>query len=332
MTTLAIALTGLPRQEAEAAIVDLRREGLNRPAPTRGEVDAWLSEQMWRSQHEPTLTPSKRATVLNRLRGALHRVLPDGPTFHAWRNLAAECFARTRRKVAAVLLAAPLMMGLGACGSSAHQDAHAAPSGTVATAPATPSNTQQSSQPVVGPAVYDADAVATFGQQRAEQGYREATEVAITYALQPGLLANTQPTPADLDGITAHMTPSAAADYRAKVHAALAGDDTARQAVQVSTLYGVEGQGYRMATSGPAVTDQQVSTSTVTVDRSSDAERLRVSLEHSATLHGSQSDTPATARAIQDVTYLLAPSSTSPSGWAIDGWTGTYRVLDPVPG
>ncbi|MGY1820497.1 hypothetical protein [Geodermatophilus sp. SYSU D00079] len=98
----------------------------------------------------------------------------------------------------------------------------------------------------------------------------------------------------------------------------------------MSTLYGVEGQGYRMATSGQVVTDQQVSNATVTVDRSTGTERLRVSLEHSGTLHGTQNGAPATARSSQTVTYLLSPSDSSPNGWAVDGWTGTYRVLDLV--
>lgn len=131
MVTYVVSATGAAPAEAKAVAARLEREGEHLPAPAREEVDAFLTESMFRARHDETLTPKRRESVLARLGAALGKVLPSGAKFHAWKNMMVETAVRMRRKVVAVTVAAGLAVSLAACGEvdgtvvdKSHRDAY----------------------------------------------------------------------------------------------------------------------------------------------------------------------------------------------------------------
>jgi hypothetical protein len=327
LVTTAAAETGLSHREAAAAFADLQAEGRHLPAPSRAEVDEWLAAQEFRARWSPVLSDHKRASVASRLRAALGRAAPDGATWHAWRSCLAECWARTRRKVAAVFVAGSLVTGLGACGTTDSPARDATPDRPAATASASPTATSTVVEPPhVEQGVFTGEPVEVFGRERVESGY--ATVAAFAgEGFNAGLIAGT-PQAVEFEGLTTRMTPSAAADYRATVQRALAGDRVASSALMTAATFDVRGDGFTLATEGALVTNHRVSAPSVAVDRTTGAARLQVTVHQHGDLRGTLNGTRVLVPMNKDVTYWLVPTS---SGWLVDGWSGTWGFGEAQP-
>lgn len=106
MTTYVVHTTGLDRPTVDATMADLRAEFADAPAPDRAEVDQFLEQQAFRVRHEPDLTEKRRDSIMSRLRAGIGRLLPDGPTYAAWKNVLASAahraWKRARKPVIAV--------------------------------------------------------------------------------------------------------------------------------------------------------------------------------------------------------------------------------------
>lgn len=115
MGSYATAMTSLNSEQAAITLRDLEAEGANLPDPSRDEVDAWLEQTITQVRFEPNLTESRRERIIRRLREALGKVTPSGATFHAWKNIMAEAWQRSRRK-AAVFFTVGVITFSGGCG------------------------------------------------------------------------------------------------------------------------------------------------------------------------------------------------------------------------
>lgn len=131
LTTYVVASTGAAAADVKAVAARLEREGEHLPAPSRGEVDDFIHQQMFRARHDDTLTEKRRESVLARLGAALGKVLPSGAKFYAWKNMMVETAVRMRRKVVAATVVAGLAVSLAACGEvdgtvveKTHRDAY----------------------------------------------------------------------------------------------------------------------------------------------------------------------------------------------------------------
>lgn len=127
MTTYVVDATGLDRASAVTVIEDLRAEFADAPAPDRAEVDEFLERQAFRIRHEQALSEKRRNSLLGRIRAGIGRLLPDGPTFAAWKHSLAAAWQRAREPlkvagaVAGVFIAS---VGLGtAMGAAGHANA-----------------------------------------------------------------------------------------------------------------------------------------------------------------------------------------------------------------
>jgi hypothetical protein len=147
VVSLTAALAGHVRHERVREVMrDLEQQAADAPAPSRTDVDDWLSQQIDTATHLDTISDSRRLSIIDRLRAAIGRILPDGATFHAWRNAVNTFIGRNKIRFAAVTAAGALTLGaLAGCGSSTDNvpSANNGPAGTrpAATAPATTTTT-----------------------------------------------------------------------------------------------------------------------------------------------------------------------------------------------
>lgn len=318
VTAYAAALTGLSRDETHEAFEALRAEGAEMAAPSRGEVDSFLETQQFRVQHEPSLSAAKRTSILNRLRAAVGRVTPDGATFHAWKNVVGEAWARTRRRAAAVFLVSGLAFGMGGCATGPSTAAPATPvtSGPVATAPATSVTVARIDQ-----VTYDKAAVAKFGQKNVESAGKFSTEFVAKYGANEALANKTpdQVSEADVKDITAEMTPAAQKSF-------LAALDTRQTNEGRANTYGVafvglNAGGYTMRTDVPGVSDVSVAKPVVSVNDG----RLTVVQDYSATIrYKGPEGKNFKMTAEKQVTFWLVKGPSKDQPWLIDGWTANF--------
>lgn len=314
----AAALTGLGRKASQEAFEALRAEGADLPAPSRGEVDAFLEAQQFRVQHEPALTTAKRTSILNRLRAAVGKVTPDGATFHAWKNVVAEAWARTRRRAAAVFLVSGLAFGMGGCatGPSNATPPPAPPSGPVATAPATSATAAH-----VDKVTYDKAAVAKFGQKDVESAGKFSTEFVAKYGANETLVNQTpeQIDASDVKDILANMTPDAQKSFLA----ALSAQDTndGRANVFAVAIVGLNAGGYTVRTDVPGIGDVKVANPVVTVNDG----RMTVVQDFSSTVrYKGPAGKNYKMTAEKKVTFWLVKGPSKAQPWLIDGWTAHF--------
>ena len=96
MNSLAAMSTNTPVRQVDVRFHALKDEGrlVGAPAPTRTEVVEFFDKAAWRASHDPALNPERLKKALAEADAARTAELPDGPTFHAWQHLQADCDAQ----------------------------------------------------------------------------------------------------------------------------------------------------------------------------------------------------------------------------------------------
>jgi hypothetical protein len=335
MTTYVASVTGLSPKEANAAYEALEREGVNKPDPTREEVDEFLEKQVFRVRHEPDLTEKRRESIAARLKAAIGRITPNGATFHAWKNLVAESFSRVRRRAATAFLVGALTMSVGACGNTGTADATPDRAEHVAAAPATPGPQYDTTYNDVKPSISQ-DAVTRYGSAEVNAATDEAVTVSEEFGFNSDFL--TAEAPEGKDGLLAaadHMTPDAARDWVKNVnaYANAAPEDRAASSGNVWSLAlydpytnaAMGGKSVSMTTDGPAAINQRIKSVRTSLDGDG---RLVVSVKSSADLRINLDQQPNLFHIDRDMTYYMAKTG---DGWKIDGWSGSLSPGTPRP-
>lgn len=338
MVAYAVSLTGLSRKDTREAFEDLRAEGAHLPAPSRTEVDTYLTAEAFRVQHEPTLSEPRRTSILGRLRAAIGNVTPDGATFHAWKNVVGEAFARTRRRAAMVFLVSSLAFGVGGCATSPSQASTPAPTGTVATAPAAPGASGggvstgaaqvRPSAPIIGaPVSVSTQATAKFGAAGVAEGYAAITQFAADNAVNPKAISlqYDKVTAADMAGPKSMMTPAAAASWDSNM--ANLQTDQARANLSGVLPYGHTGNGNSPRTDvpQPAV---RISNGAVSVAENG---AMHVSFDIHQDVRGNVAGGKFQKYNLnRTMEFWLVPGTSKAKPWLIDGWQASYNSTAPV--
>lgn len=251
MASWAHSTTGLPLHEARTVFMTLKEEGEDAADPTRDEVVDFLTTQEFRVRNAEALTEPRRARILTQLRSALtqawEKILPDGPTFQAWKNVASECWSRAKRKMAVSFLLGGLsvasLTGCGGTQALGAQDTTPAPATTTSSVVVTPGPTTGATHERTVMTVNDAQfnkntisgpAVTEFGSAKANAAYKAAVLFAMNNSLDGPSLTKTGPiTDADLAPAKAAMTPKAYASLKSYAAKANAGDLAAKAQVFV---------------------------------------------------------------------------------------------------
>jgi hypothetical protein len=338
MVAYAVSLTGLSRKDTREAFEDLRAEGAHLPAPSRTEVDTYLTAEAFRVQHEPTLSEPRRTSILGRLRAAIGNVTPDGATFHAWKNVVGEAWARTRRRAAMVFLVSGLAFGVGGCATAPSQASKPAPTGTVATAPVSPGAstggvTQSAGQVVASKPIIDApvsiskQASTKFGAAGVTQGYAAITEFAANNAVNPKVISlqYDKVTPADLAGPKSMMTPAAAASWDSNM-----GNLQSEQVM--ANLSGVLPYGHTGNGNSPRtdVPQPAVRISNGAVDVAKNG-AMHVSFDIHQDVRGNVAGGKFQKYNLnRTMEFWLVPGTAKAKPWLIDGWQASYNSTMPV--
>lgn len=348
MASYAALSTGADQRFAQTVFVDLRNEGqaLGLADPSQAQVEEFLTEQQFRIRTDDTLGKS-RHRLMNKLGDALQKardkVLPDGATFHAWKNVVAESWRRANRKVAAVVLAGAAALTIGACGAApAHQlPASQAPSvsiSQVATPPPTSANTTPATssgipdsafanvKPFTGPAVDK------WGQANVQAAYKEMVNFTFATGWDPDTISNNKVAPSDFTDATSHMTPSMAKSFNQAVAKALHGDSDAAKTVQLLQFVNMHNASDGgTPVSGPGqTTNRTFSASNVDVSRIDGKDYLAMTIRAKAEVH-TQTATGETGvlHTSRKITYYLAPNPDASQGsapWLINGFSASSLI------
>lgn len=331
VTAYAASMTGLSRDETKQAFEALQAEGAHLPAPEQPEVDGFLVAESFRVQHEPSLTEAKRTSILNRLRSAIGKVTPDGATFHAWKNVVAEAWARSRRRAVGVFLISGLAFGVGGCATGPSQASTPAPSGPVATASVTPGQSTsavvKAAAPTIEKGTFTGPAVAEYGKANVDAAYETMAEFAAENAVNSKVIntPRTQVKAADLASVKSMMTPSAAKSW--DQNAANPADQQSLVNMSGVVTYGVNGSGTSTRTD---VTQPSVKISDGKASLDADG-RLQLTFEVGHDLRvnvaGGQYKKFNFDRTM---TYWLVKGTTKDKPWLIDGWQAQYHGAQPV--
>jgi hypothetical protein len=334
--TYAATVTGLTRKQANEAFNDLKSEGQNHPAPADAEVDQFLERTAFNVSQDPNLSDARRETLMNRLRAALGRALHlDGATFYAWKNVIAEAWARSRRKVAFSFATGLMVFGVAACGDAPKDHNPAPKPSVVASAPASGVPSASPSPSVsIAPAEFSGEAVTAFGQDKVQAGYKEMAAFTSQQSFERKLLQSKPAyTADDFAAIRAQMTDRMRSDWDPTVAQAIAGDKQAKNTVRAVAYYDLTGGGYELATSGPPVVNESITSPTVSVDTNANGvKRLVVSFTHHGELRYTNNGTPVRIAFDKTATYRLVPA---PAGsahvWLIDGVQANYKSGKDIP-
>lgn len=326
VVTYTAAMTGMSKTEVTGAYEDLVTEGAHKPAPSREEVDQFLTAQAFRVSMEPNLTEGRRESILRRLRAGIGRVTPTGAVFHAWKNVVAEAWARSRRRAAAAFLVSVAFTAGGcASGTQAQQSPAPTPSVSVsASATPGPSPSASSTAPTVTAPDVDAATLATFGKADVTKAWAKATAAAEGFAYNPDLMnkAPEDVNAKDFTALRAQMTPTAAKDWD-KFVAALP-DSKASSAVNGLAMQGLNTSGYKINTTKP-VTDYTISGTAQTSPEGA----LMLAQTQKATIHAlDPSGAQIKYTSTKSVTYYMKKVG---GDWKIDGWraTGDNSTVTP---
>lgn len=341
MITAAVATTGLSRSEAQDAFHALRAEGATQPNPTRDEVDTFLERAAFAAEHNPDLTPTRRATVVARLRAAIGRLLPDGATFHAWKNLIAESYARVRRTAAAAFTAGVLTFSVGACGTTPDTSGpDDAPSPT-ASAPVTPGETPTDASGLdpaegwtVPTAALSRSAINEFGRNRLAVAEEQIVEFIKANAFDPALAGESeQPLEAFAIRETMSVDPAVRSDLR----------DLAQQFIDDGRTFESEAffnlgsvkwpdpniNGYDPEARGAeSYADKEIVSLRLYRSELPNGVGLGADVKTKAFTFGPHQGVESRQRISQTTSYFLLPEN---DGWQIVGIRGTVSATVPKP-
>ena len=260
---------------------DARKEqGVNMPAPTRGEVDAFLADQVEQVEKADFLTPPRKRSILNRLREAIGKVKPDGATFHAWRTIMRDAWSKARRKATAGFLAGVMTFSVGACGQPADSSNYEKPESPGISAPVTPGAPSATAAPDTidpyeggfqfpdgRPVSKDADSV--FGAEKVDAGYEFVKEYNQKWGNNPDFISYDEPlSKSDIEIMLkdANATPGYAEDIQNSISKMNQGNEKAKVDVFISSgIYnetGLEFQNPDEPFSGYKATNPSISTAT----------------------------------------------------------------------
>lgn len=329
LTTYAVSVTGVNASDARDAYERLEREGLAMPDPTREEVDEFLEQQVFRVRHEPEITEARRESIINRLKAAIGRVLPNGATFHAWKNIVAESFAKVRRRAAAAFLVGALSMGVGACGTTGDTEPpdRAEP---VAAAPSTPGQEQSApaaTQWQIDDTVDAQVALLAFSQSEVDSAVETVTDATTEYAFNEDIIRDTTPTVEELDGVTQFMTPQCAENWRTLTarYASDNGTDRDRVSIALLAFPNINEQGYRVQKNGPAVVNQSIDSIVVTSEVIDGVTYMKVTEKVSGDVRLTHEGANVVSHAEKTVTfYMHGVKDHGKTVWKIDGYTGRF--------
>lgn len=327
MVAYVAAVTGLSSGETKSAFEGLKREGAALPDPSREEVDAFLEGQEFRIRHEPNLSEAKRLSILGRIRAAIGNVIPDGATFHAWKNVVAESWTRVRKKAAVFALIGAISAGVVGCSNSNPDYTDSAPvkDGPVVTAPVGHENAGPSQAVQVQPTSFTGPAVAKYGQDNVQAAYRTAADVAGEDSFNSSVVRPGQYQVSDFDFAKGNMTVSQQAEWDKTVKSALAGDVTAQQNVNAYAYYNVKGDGFTFRTDGAPVTNRSVSAPRTSVAANGS---LVMTVTSKGDFRMVQEGKNVLLTQTKEATYFMVKDASG--AWKVDGYTATFQTANPV--
>jgi len=346
ITSYAQATTGLGGVEIQRTFHDLKREGgrLGVADPTAEEVTEFLERTHFQVRYDEKLTPSRARSILNRINAAFEQVkekiLPDGATFHAWKNVVSEAWTRARRKVAATMLITALVGGCGGAATdhSANIPAHSTP---VATAPANPAPQRDASpteEQFATQGRFTGPAADQFGSDNVMAAYRSTVNYTLKNSYNENLATKkvNELTPEDLAFVRDQMTPTARASFDRDLANAGNSIDSAAN-VQSLVFYDLQASDTRLRTDGPGVfVDKNFTPAEVGVDTSTGSPRL--SMTYTVTANARYTDV-ATGQNMKaplgkTITYWLTPNTDAATAqekpFLIDGWRSTFRSSEGI--
>jgi hypothetical protein len=109
-------ITGEDMSVVQEVFKGLRKEGSKLPAPTREQVEDFARAQAMRLKYSPDVSEHDKKIIGKQWDKVNDEELPEGSTFHAWKNTMAQVAARSRSKIAAVAVSSVVSLSLAACG------------------------------------------------------------------------------------------------------------------------------------------------------------------------------------------------------------------------
>ncbi|MGV8845807.1 MAG: hypothetical protein ACOH1Y_11535 [Propionicimonas sp.] len=326
--------------------MDLKEEGEGAADPTQDEVVDFLTTQEFHVRNAAEITEPLRVRILNQLRTALKRawakILPDGETFYAWRNVASECWSRAKRKMAvSVLLGGLTVTSLTGCGGTSALGAQSTtptPATTTSSAVVTPGPTASTTHErkvmtandpqferggITGPGV------AKFGAGPSAAAYKMAVLFTMNTVVDPPSLTSSGPyTDQDLAASKAAMTRKAFADLKSQADKANAGNQDAQGQIFVvlsKDIVGDSNNSYRPGIA-PVVSRKTFGKAEGTVYGKNLSVQFKAQIDYRLL---NEKKRPVTYHITRDVAYAMKQVGT---GWLIDGWTVNQRVDSISPG
>jgi hypothetical protein len=337
MTSYAQACTGLDERAVAETFHALKREGADLADPDAGQVEEFLAGQEFRVRHDETLQPTRRESIVRRLRQALQdvrsgRYLPDGATFHAWRHVVSEAWRRSRRKAAAAVLTGALTFGVSACGNTGDRPqepaAGSSPTVSAPAEPAGPATVRVPEQMWNEAPMPTGNAADTFGQDKVNQAYRQMLDrtFATTWDCDRMRTPASGLGESDFAAVEEAFTPETRTAWRHDV-AAIGSDAEAAEGVFNSTLYGLEGEksplgpGHTVVGAGTdCIGTLSFGQAVAGVDDSVGQRRLTLTFDASADVRMKNPDgQPYVLRVTKKQTVWLVENSDSRTPWLIDG-------------
>jgi hypothetical protein len=171
-----------------------------------------------------------------------------------------------------------------------------------------------------------------FGDDKAEEAYREVTKFALEQAFPEPFLdpAKKDYTAAELtSGVAPHLTPTAAEGWSSLVTSALAGDVEAQDSLRILQFYNVDDPSSEVPPDGDVLVRQKITDATIDVEEPSgdDPQRLLVSFRHEAVLSYVDDGRPYELDVAKTMSYWLSPAGAKAgSTWLIASYDGRMDV------
>jgi hypothetical protein len=338
MVTYVVSVTGLDRCETSEAYKALEKEGSNLPDPTRDEVDDFLNREAFRIRHEPNLSEQRRENIVNRLLASVGRITPSGATFHAWKNLVAESWARVRRRAAAAFVLGAMTFSVGGCGNAPAEPQAQPQAQIVAAAPTAPGpassydTTYKTAKPT-----YSADAVTVFGKADVVAGTSAAVNFTQKHAFDDASVTTKAgeninkygySLAKDMSPETGRMWKASVDEFVQDVEAGTFGESPGSANVLSLTFYAsmsgknhdMDGNSVMANPEGPVIVNKEITS--ITTGATNDG-RLSVEINSAADMRLLVEGKPKLSPMTRTATYYMAKSG---GDWKIDAWSGIWGL------